>query len=713
MASWSLATGTASATTTEPDGTVVPIVNAPEDATTVQVYGHHSTLGLLFSTRGEQIDSQVDAHTTPTIFSPHCDFTGTLVLHSAGCQMDFGWYNVDVNSASPPRDDQVFLLVPRDANPSNFPLVGDTGLSTFSSSDILSDPRYGGGLIGFAIKNSRQPNCPQAHYSEARLNPTCDDGTGHCPSATGVRPAAPWIMAVSYQSTVSANAYYLAFEDQPAGMNDGDFNDDVYFITGITCKGAGAPCSTGRPGACASGIQQCAKGGALTCVPTNVATAEVCDGVDNDCNGIVDDGSALCPAGQVCSRGACVTGCSGTTCVAGQVCTVDGVCGEPACQAVDCPDGQRCAAGTCAPPCAGVTCPLGQACRAGACVDACLGVRCDDGFVCIDGTCQQGCNCQACPTGMSCGDGGRCIVDACKDVTCAAGTTCDAGACVDNCAGAVCPTGETCLAGRCVDTCGAASCATDQKCVAGTCVDRCDGVTCATGLLCQAGICVDACSVTCGADMVCKQGVCTDPCANVTCAGGAACKWGACQDACVGVVCAATEKCVAGACVDACGDVTCAAGEACAAGVCHASCASAACPTDQKCVSASCVDACQDVACAAGTACSDGSCVDPCSLKTCLAGCVDGQCKDPCAGVTCPGGEICAGGTCLADPQTADGGITDAPADGSADAPSASHAAKSGCGCAVGPSDVNAAGTTIGLALALAALVWARRRHRR
>ncbi len=80
--------------------------------------------------------------------------------------------------------------------------------------------------------------------------------------------------------------------------------------------GAGASCSTGRPGVCAAGSTVCS-GGTLACNATASPTAEVCDGLDNDCNGVVDDGNpgggTSCSTGQpgVCAAGTTV--CSGGT----------------------------------------------------------------------------------------------------------------------------------------------------------------------------------------------------------------------------------------------------------------------------------------------------------------------------------------------------------------------------------------------------------------
>jgi MYXO-CTERM domain-containing protein len=57
-------------------------------------------------------------------------------------------------------------------------------------------------------------------------------------------------------------------------------------------------------GSCGAGTQTCADGAWGTCSAGD-PTAETCDGVDNDCNGTVDDGEGLCAEGQECTGGSC------------------------------------------------------------------------------------------------------------------------------------------------------------------------------------------------------------------------------------------------------------------------------------------------------------------------------------------------------------------------------------------------------------------------
>jgi hypothetical protein len=53
----------------------------------------------------------------------------------------------------------------------------------------------------------------------------------------------------------------------------------------------GGACDTGRPGICAAGTLQTVSG-MVTCAQTNQPTTEVCNGLDDDCDGVIDNGAA-------------------------------------------------------------------------------------------------------------------------------------------------------------------------------------------------------------------------------------------------------------------------------------------------------------------------------------------------------------------------------------------------------------------------------------
>jgi hypothetical protein len=75
----------------------------------------------------------------------------------------------------------------------------------------------------------------------------------------------------------------------------------------------GGSCSTGQPGVCAAGTTACLNGG-LACQQNQQASAEQCDSLDNDCDGESDEGNPgglqACDTGQqgVCGEG--VTYCT-------------------------------------------------------------------------------------------------------------------------------------------------------------------------------------------------------------------------------------------------------------------------------------------------------------------------------------------------------------------------------------------------------------------
>ncbi len=84
--------------------------------------------------------------------------------------------------------------------------------------------------------------------------------------------------------------------------------------------GSGGSCNTGGMGVCAAGTDHCVSGH-VTCVPNTAPSAELCDGLDNNCNGQVDEndpgGGGSCSTGQqgVCAAGTQHCQAGGMTCV--------------------------------------------------------------------------------------------------------------------------------------------------------------------------------------------------------------------------------------------------------------------------------------------------------------------------------------------------------------------------------------------------------------
>ncbi|MEJ7731423.1 MAG: MopE-related protein, partial [Polyangiaceae bacterium] len=82
-----------------------------------------------------------------------------------------------------------------------------------------------------------------------------------------------------------------------------NLDDDCDGATDENNPGGGGACSTGKQGICAPGTLTC-QNGAVACLQNAQPGAEICDGLDNDCDGAVDENN---PGGG----GACNTGLQG------------------------------------------------------------------------------------------------------------------------------------------------------------------------------------------------------------------------------------------------------------------------------------------------------------------------------------------------------------------------------------------------------------------
>jgi hypothetical protein len=389
--------------------------------------------------QGEKIDPVASVAVTPQTFDPACNLTFTVIARGGSQANSFGWYNAVEGKKPAPADLHEFLTC-------------SDAVGTTKTLSIKADPAYKGGKIGFFMATTQDApgNCvkfdasgPQAgtlgylYYSENQYN---DDNT----SSMG------FIHLVILDSGAFPKAFYFGWEDLKGG-GDNDFEDLLTRVQGITCAGGGDPCDTGKPGVCAAGVTQC-HDGKLACLGQSAPGKETCNGLDDDCNGELDEGK-LCAEGEVCFQGSCVGKCGSGEfqCPGELVCDAQsGFCVDPACKGKQCPAGTVCKGGACKAPCEGVKCPAGLVCRLDLCVDPCAGIACDDGSVCDAGVCREKCGCGACPAGKACQPSGLCVESACAQSSCLEGAVCVGGKCIDACEGATCPTGQTCKVGKCV-----------------------------------------------------------------------------------------------------------------------------------------------------------------------------------------------------------------------------------------------------------------------
>ena len=385
---------------------------------------------------------------------------------------------------------------------------------------------------------------------------------------------------------------------------------------GCSCSnGDSIPCSTDT-GECSAGTQTCVGGSWQACTG-QLPVAEICDGLDNDCNGAFDngfdsdtDGYTICgtlagggtDANQVdCDDGTvtvhpgAVEQCNGVDDDCDTV-TDDGA--DAACDdSVFCNGTETCSAGSCM---AGIApaCDDGVGCTDDVCdmlSDSCVSTvnhgNCDDSVFC-DGSesCDVALDCQP-GVAPTCSDGVDCTDDSCSVMTDACVQATNNGYCDD---GAWCNGAETCDATLDCQVGIPENCDDGVGCTADSCnegTDSCDyaanDAACDDGQWCNGA---EYCDVA----MDCQPGT------SVVCNDGQACTTDSCNEG--------SDTCDYTVASGFCGDGCCESGE----------------------------DSCNCAADCGPSTCGDGVCCASAGEDTCSCG---SDCGSVCGDGCCSGGE--------------------------------------------------------------------------
>jgi Notch 1 len=375
----------AGAVVVQVNGKIVPTSNAlvpalargengcPNPAVPATCYANEAVPANNAGAPGTQgpIDITTEAQLSPEVFSipktganfNPIDFV-FLYRGSAGYRNTFGWYNVGDDLSDLSNLHSVIGCSPAvDPPPS-----ATSWKQTVDFQSESAAGRYKGGFIGFFLVTP-----------EGNANPavgTCGPSDSNCGrpdiascvgriyySERAANGDGNYVHYLLYQSRVldaskkRVNDYYFGFEDLYRGGDD-DFKDVTMLVKGLVvpctptqeicdgkdnnCDGlidnntgdSGGACSTpGNPvgvGECKAGVLTCTAG-SLLCVGEVKATNEACNGKDDNCDGTPDNpaNGAFVPAlGNACGpqQGACS---AATQCKEGRAVCVQNVGPQP------------------------------------------------------------------------------------------------------------------------------------------------------------------------------------------------------------------------------------------------------------------------------------------------------------------------------------------------------------------------------------------------
>ncbi len=168
--------------------------------------------------------------------------------------------------------------------------------------------------------NGRDDDCDELIDEDFMVGAECTTGMGVC-----ARPGHRVCAADGLSSVCDAVAGPSSTE------TCNGLDDDCDGVADDGNPGGGSACTTGAQGVCAAGTMQCRGATGLACVATSSGGSETCNGLDDDCDGMVDEGfnlgqacdgsdADLCAEGVIACNGGGGTICTDTTGSNGESC---------------------------------------------------------------------------------------------------------------------------------------------------------------------------------------------------------------------------------------------------------------------------------------------------------------------------------------------------------------------------------------------------------